>query len=217
MSFRSPLSQVRGLGAAGEGVAHWWWQRLTGIAMVPLGLWFAFAFLARVGAGHADVVEWLSSPWTATLVILFIACMFHHAQLGVQVVIEDYVHHEGLKIGAIILPLLGMVAYYTLAERKVIAYMHVRVGPNRVGPKGLLQPIADAVELLGQHRSRLAGDRRRQRRGGRGLVHADVRAHEGLLRKATVVPGDRAVGPDELQGGQGDGVPEAHREPLARR
>ena len=54
----------------------------------------------------------------------------------------------GLKIGAIILPLLGMVAYYTLAERKVIAYMHVRVGPNRVGPKGLLQPIADAVKLM---------------------------------------------------------------------
>ena len=54
----------------------------------------------------------------------------------------------GLKIGAIILPLLGMVAYYILAERKVIAYMHVRVGPNRVGPKGLLQPIADAVKLM---------------------------------------------------------------------
>jgi NADH-quinone oxidoreductase subunit H len=54
----------------------------------------------------------------------------------------------GLKIGAIVLPLLGMVAYYTLAERKVIAYMHVRVGPNRVGPKGLLQPIADAVKLM---------------------------------------------------------------------
>ena len=54
----------------------------------------------------------------------------------------------GLKIGAIIVPLLGMVAYYTLAERKVIAYMHVRVGPNRVGPKGLLQPIADAVKLM---------------------------------------------------------------------
>ncbi len=54
----------------------------------------------------------------------------------------------GLKIGAIILPLLGMVAYYTLAERKVIAYMHVRVGPNRVGPRGLLQPIADAVKLM---------------------------------------------------------------------
>lgn len=54
----------------------------------------------------------------------------------------------GLKIGAIVLPLLAMVAYYTLAERKVIAYMHVRVGPNRVGPKGLLQPIADAVKLM---------------------------------------------------------------------
>ena len=54
----------------------------------------------------------------------------------------------GLKIGAIVLPLLGMAAYYTLAERKVIAYMHVRVGPNRVGPKGLLQPIADAVKLM---------------------------------------------------------------------
>ena len=58
----------------------------------------------------------------------------------------------GLKIGAIILPLLGMVAYYTLAERKVIAYMHVRVGPNRVGPKGLLQPIADAVKLMFKER-----------------------------------------------------------------
>ena len=54
----------------------------------------------------------------------------------------------GLKFGAILLPLMGVVAYYTLAERKVIAYMHVRIGPNRVGPRGLLQPIADAVKLM---------------------------------------------------------------------
>lgn len=54
----------------------------------------------------------------------------------------------GFKFGAILLPLLGAVAYYTLAERKVIAYMHVRIGPNRVGPRGLLQPIADAVKLM---------------------------------------------------------------------
>ena len=89
-------------GPAGEAVSHWWSQRLTAIALVPLGLWFAVAFLSRIGAGHEAVVQWLSSPVAATLLILFLIAMFYHTVLGVQVVIEDYVHNEWAKLASLI-------------------------------------------------------------------------------------------------------------------
>ena len=102
MSLRSPLGRVRGLGSAKEGTAHWWAQRMTALALVPLLIWFAASVAAMTGADHAAVVEWLKNPFVTIVMILLIIATFHHAQLGMQVVLEDYVHSEWLKIGAIV-------------------------------------------------------------------------------------------------------------------
>jgi succinate dehydrogenase / fumarate reductase membrane anchor subunit len=103
MSYRTPIGRARGLGSAKDGTAHWWAQRLTALALVPLVLWFVISVVRLIGAGHGAVVAWLGSPVAAGLMILLIVATFHHAQLGVQVVIEDYVHNEAGKIAAIIL------------------------------------------------------------------------------------------------------------------
>jgi len=101
-SFRSPLSRARGLGSAKEGVAHWWAQRATAVALVPLSLWFVASVISLAGADRAAVAAWAGQPLPAVLLILLIAATFHHAQLGLQVVIEDYVHAEGVKLAAIL-------------------------------------------------------------------------------------------------------------------
>lgn len=125
MSLRTPLAQVRGLGSAKEGAHHWWTQRLTAIALVPLFLWFV-ASLAAVGtADYATAVEWLRSPINATLLILLIVAMFHHAQLGMQVVFEDYIHTEWLKIASIVL--MRFIAV-VLAIVSAVAVLRVAIG-----------------------------------------------------------------------------------------
>ena len=103
MSLRSPLGRVRGLGAAKEGVGHWWAQRLTALALVPLTLWFVGSLAVMTGAGYETVGAWISSPLVAGLLILLICATFYHGYLGLQVVIEDYVHHEGWKIALLLL------------------------------------------------------------------------------------------------------------------
>lgn len=103
MSLRTPLGRVVGLGSAKDGVAHWWWQRLTSVALVPLVLWFVFSLVSLTGADHATVVQWMESPVVAALLILLIGSVFYHTQLGLQVVIEDYVHAEALKIASLII------------------------------------------------------------------------------------------------------------------
>jgi len=102
MTIRTPLGRARGLGAAKEGVQLWWMQRLSAVALVPLSLWFVWALIAHMGADHAAIVGWLRWPSNAVLLILLVAASFHHAQIGLQVVIEDYIHHEGLKLASII-------------------------------------------------------------------------------------------------------------------
>jgi succinate dehydrogenase / fumarate reductase membrane anchor subunit len=122
MSQRSPIGRVRGLGAARDGVSHWWSQRLTAVALVPLTLWFAIAIVGHVGADHAAMTAWIGSPVTAGLFILLITATFFHAYLGLQVVIEDYVHREGLKIvslvlikgACIVLALIGILSVLSL-------------------------------------------------------------------------------------------------------
>lgn len=98
MSLRSPLGRVRGLGSAKEGVNHFWAQRMTALALIPLCVWFVISLLVITGADHATVKAWVSSPVVAGLLILLIAATFYHAFLGLQVVIEDYIHGEGLKL-----------------------------------------------------------------------------------------------------------------------
>lgn len=100
--LRSPLGRARGLGSARTGSGHWWAQRLTALALVPLTLWFIFSVVHLAGAPHQAVIDWLSTPVTMGLMLALIVATFHHLQLGVQVVIEDYVHDERVKIGAVL-------------------------------------------------------------------------------------------------------------------
>ncbi len=107
--LRSPLSNVRGLGSAKDGTAHWFLQRMSALALIPLALWFVYSMMWVAIGGNPDALkQWIASPFVAiTLVVLFIA-LFTHAQLGVQVVIEDYIHHHGRRITLLILNKLGM-------------------------------------------------------------------------------------------------------------
>jgi succinate dehydrogenase / fumarate reductase membrane anchor subunit len=101
MNLRSPLAKVRGLGSAKDGTAHWWAQRVTAVALVPLSLWFVASVVANAGADHVTAVTWLAHPFVAIVMVLLIVATFHHAQLGMQVVIEDYVHAEWARIGLV--------------------------------------------------------------------------------------------------------------------
>lgn len=103
MSFRTPLGQVRGLGSARSGTAHWWVQRLTALALIPLSVWFVVSATHLVYADYSVAIDWLHTPWVAVLLTLMLAALFYHAYLGVQVVVEDYVHSEWLKIPMLLL------------------------------------------------------------------------------------------------------------------
>jgi succinate dehydrogenase / fumarate reductase, membrane anchor subunit len=92
MSLRSPLGKVLGAGSAKEGVHHWWLQRLTSIALVPLTIWFVVSLLSLPSFEHVTLVTWMAQSWTALLLVLFILVATWHSQLGVRVVVEDYVH-----------------------------------------------------------------------------------------------------------------------------
>jgi succinate dehydrogenase / fumarate reductase membrane anchor subunit len=108
MSLRSPLSRARGLGSAKSGVHHFWVQRLTALALIPLTLWFVFSVAKLAGGSYEAVRWWVSYPTVAVTLVLFIAVSFYHAALGVQVVIEDYVGHEGAKLTMIVLSKFGL-------------------------------------------------------------------------------------------------------------
>ena len=101
--LRSPLGRARGLGSAKAGSHHWWVQRLTAIALVPLTIWFIFSVIHLSGASHQVVIDWLSAPLTLGLMVALIIATFHHLQLGLQVVIEDYVHQEAAKTATVLL------------------------------------------------------------------------------------------------------------------
>jgi succinate dehydrogenase / fumarate reductase, membrane anchor subunit len=103
MSLRSPIGRVLGLGSAKEGVGHWWTQRVTSVALVVLTLWFVSALLRLGDLGYPIVTAWMSSPLNAVLLSLLIATAVYHSQLGVQVVVEDYVARHGTKVIVLLL------------------------------------------------------------------------------------------------------------------
>jgi succinate dehydrogenase / fumarate reductase membrane anchor subunit len=98
MQMRSPLGRVLGLGSAKEGVEHWWRQRTTALLLVPLTLWFVITAIGLIGADRAAIAAWMHNPMAAVFMILLIVTTFYHAALGLQVVIEDYVHGEAARI-----------------------------------------------------------------------------------------------------------------------
>ena len=125
MSLRSPIGRVLGLGAAKEGVSHWWSQRVTSVALLLLGLWFVSALLRMPTFSHELVTGWIAMPVNSVLLLLLIGTMIYHSQLGVQVVVEDYVHHHGLKIATM---LLLTFAHVTLAALAIFAVLRIAFG-----------------------------------------------------------------------------------------
>jgi len=125
MSLRSPLGRVLGLGTARDGTEHWWGQRVSGVAMALLGLWFAASLASMSGFDHAQAVTFISSPINAVLLALLSITMAYHSYLGVQVVIEDYVHAPGLKISTLI---LSRFAHVFLAAAALFAILKLGIG-----------------------------------------------------------------------------------------
>lgn len=121
MSFRTDRARVLGLGTAGDGTHHWWSQRITSIALIPLTLLFVFPFARSLGADFETVRATYANPFHAIVAILFIGATFYHLQQGLQVVIEDYVHDKALKTGALLANTLltwafGMAGVFAVAK-----------------------------------------------------------------------------------------------------
>jgi succinate dehydrogenase / fumarate reductase membrane anchor subunit len=125
MAHRTPIGKVRGLGAAHAGLGHWKMQRLTAIANLVLMLWFMFSAMALAGSGYVQVRAWLASPISASLMVLLIISTFYHARLGLQVVVEDYLHHEGVKIAS--LAALTLITF-GLAVACIVAVLKIASG-----------------------------------------------------------------------------------------
>ena len=125
MKFRTPLSVVRGAGAAKDGTRHWWAQRLTAAALVPLGIGFVVVALALLESDFEGARDALTHPVAAALGILFTIALFHHAQLGLQVVLEDYVHSRGLKVVAIVTVKFAAIA---LGALSIVSILRILAG-----------------------------------------------------------------------------------------
>ena len=102
MSLRSPLGKVLGRGSAKQGVSHWWVQRVTAIALIPLTLWFAYQLVHLPTANYDEVRNWVASGFNPVWLLLFIGAVAWHSALGVQVVIEDYIPKKGAKVAALL-------------------------------------------------------------------------------------------------------------------
>ena len=123
--LRSPLGRAIGLGSAKEGVQHWWAQRVSAVALIVLGLWFAASLISLAGADRAAVVAWLHHPLPAILTVLLLIAVFYHAALGLQVVIEDYVHSEWLKLSTLVAMRLISIAF---AVAGIFAVLRIAFG-----------------------------------------------------------------------------------------
>ncbi len=123
--MRTPLKYARNWGSAKSGVGHWWTQRLTAAALVVLTLWFVVTVLTFLGSDFETARETLAEPWNVLLMILFVTTAFWHAQLGLQVVIEDYVHTRWLEV-----VLMGVIKFLAvlLALASALAVLRVAFG-----------------------------------------------------------------------------------------
>ena len=121
--FRTDTKQVRGLGSSHSGTHHFWIERLSALALVPLSMWFVVELVQHlIGHTRVDAVNWLQQPVTAFFMAIFVSIMFIHSRLGIQVIIEDYVHCEAKKITLL---LLSSTAHIILGLASVVAIAHV--------------------------------------------------------------------------------------------
>jgi succinate dehydrogenase / fumarate reductase membrane anchor subunit len=103
VSLRSPLGKVLGRGSAGEGVGHWWVQRVTAVALLPLTAWFGISLLTHSLQSYDAMRGWIGQPWVAVLSLVLVLTLAWHSKLGVEVVVEDYVHGKGAKTTLLLL------------------------------------------------------------------------------------------------------------------
>lgn len=127
MSLQSPLNKVLGLGSAKDGSGHWWAQRLTAISLVPLTLWFALSLLSLDHGSYSAIVSWIADPLNSILLILLVISLVYHSSLGLQVVIEDYIHGAA-KIAVLVVVQFGHVV---LAVAGIYAVVVVSIGAVR--------------------------------------------------------------------------------------
>jgi len=120
-NMRSPLARAIGLGSAKEGVGAWWAERVSAVALLPLTLWFTASIIAHTCSDYATLIVWLRTPLAAILMMLLLIALFYHTALGLQVVIEDYVH-SATKFAAVIAVRLGCCA---LATAGVVAILRI--------------------------------------------------------------------------------------------
>jgi succinate dehydrogenase / fumarate reductase membrane anchor subunit len=123
--LRRPLGRARGYGSAKEGVQHFWVQRVSAVALVPLSLWFVFSAAQLQGASYGAVKHWVSAPSVAVMLALFIPTLFYHSMLGIQVVVEDYVTGEGRKLALL---LVLKFAHAIGAAAGVFAVLKIALG-----------------------------------------------------------------------------------------
>ncbi|MGB7754460.1 MAG: succinate dehydrogenase, hydrophobic membrane anchor protein [Salinisphaera sp.] len=124
-SIRSSLAQARGLGSAKSGTGHFWAQRVSAVALVPLTLWFVACLASQFGASYSSVTDWLSSPFQASLLAIYLAAIFYHSQLGLQTIVEDYIHNEAVKLATLIsLQLINIL----LAVAAIVSVLMILVG-----------------------------------------------------------------------------------------
>jgi succinate dehydrogenase / fumarate reductase membrane anchor subunit len=129
MSLRSPLGRVLGLGSARDGTAHWWAQRVTAIALLPLTLWFVISLLSLPALDFETVRTWLAYPMSGFLAVLLVAVLTYHSYLGTTVIVEDYVHSSGMKV----LSLMSLRFLYVLSGGAAIfAILRVVFGFSRL-------------------------------------------------------------------------------------
>jgi len=118
--MRSSLGRARGMGSAKSGLGHWWAQRLTSLALLPLALYFVLSVLLLEGADQAAMLRYMAEPWNAVLFIALILALFYHLQLGLQVVIEDYIHAEGKRLASLLAMRAAVGAFGLLALLSVL-------------------------------------------------------------------------------------------------
>lgn len=119
--MRSPLGRALGLGSAKDGVEQWWLERVTAIALMPLTLWFVVSIVVHMNSDYAAAIAWLQTPLAATLMVLLLTALFWHTALGLQVVIEDYIH-SGLKLPLVIAMRFGC---FVLAVAGILAVLRI--------------------------------------------------------------------------------------------